>query len=527
LKQCPNCRANLADFVPSCPYCGVATPVPRTTGSSPARALPPQNSIKALFSLICGVLFLFPPTALVAVVLGHAALADIKKSAGWLTGQGLAVAGLVMGYVGIGAAAIFLVAVAFVLRSTLRQDVPGNEAAAIETMKTYRTAMVLYKVKCPERGFPDSLPRLGPGSGDCQHANLIDGRLAVRSPAKLGYQFLYQPGVHGQDKVTAFALVARPVMAGSTGRRYFYLDEALVIRQSNSQVVGRGSEPLEGGAESPADEENESQPFRLVGGGGFGERRGFGELVGLGGDRPTRRIAENPADQLSVQCMTGFVSLDPAEQGQTEKGQVPDQVERFVATELVGKAKRAVHHAVLGQDDGVFERSSANQTHGAQRLDVALETKGAGAGQQVPEGARFHEHLDLLLADERVREVHITLDPEFIGRIDADAAVLLDDLHRLYDLQIPAAPAQAARAGLFEQAHERLGRTVENRDLDRVDVDKDVVEAGGIDRGKQVFGGREQHALLHQAGGIADPGHVPAARLDRELVQVGAAENDS
>jgi Domain of unknown function (DUF4190) len=261
LKQCPNCRGNLADFVSSCPYCGVATPVPPAPGSQQAWQVPPENSTKALISLICGVLFLFPPAALVAVALGHVALADIRKSKGRLIGQGLAVAGLVMGYVGIGVAAIFLVAVGFAVRSTLRQDVPANEAAAIETMKTYRTALARYEVQCPSQGFPDSLARLGPGSGDCLHANLIGGRLAVGSPARLGYQFVYQPGVHERDKVTAFALVARPVMPGGTGRRYFYLDEAWVIRQSTSRLVGPRSDPLDGAAAADGqdDEEDDSR----------------------------------------------------------------------------------------------------------------------------------------------------------------------------------------------------------------------------------------------------------------------------
>ena len=35
-----------------------------------------------------------------------------------------------------------------------------------------------------------------------------------------------------------------------------------------------------------------------------------------------------------------------------------------------------------------------------------------------------------------------------------------------------------------------------------------------------------EHALLHQAGGIADAGHVKADGLDFETVKIGAPEND-
>ncbi len=54
----------------------------------------------------------------------------------------------------------------------------------------------------------------------------------------------------------------------------------------------------------------------------------------------------------------------------------------------------------------------------------------------------------------------------------------------------------------------------------------DVVDPAAIKRRQQVLGGRNQHALLHQAGGVADAGHVADVRLDFEIVEIHAAEND-
>src|SRR5438445_11743551 len=42
-----------------------------------------------------------------------------------------------------------------------------------------------------------------------------------------------------------------------------------------------------------------------------------------------------------------------------------------------------------------------------------------------------------------------------------------------------------------------------------------------------MLGSREQHALLHQAGGVADAGHVAATGFDPKVVKVGAAEDNS
>jgi hypothetical protein len=60
LKQCTNCRGNLADFVPLCPYRGVSQPVPEIAMAQQEFA-PPQSSNKAIASLVCGVLFLCAP----------------------------------------------------------------------------------------------------------------------------------------------------------------------------------------------------------------------------------------------------------------------------------------------------------------------------------------------------------------------------------------------------------------------------------------------------------------------------------
>jgi hypothetical protein len=39
--------------------------------------------------------------------------------------------------------------------------------------------------------------------------------------------------------------------------------------------------------------------------------------------------------------------------------------------------------------------------------------------------------------------------------------------------------------------------------------------------------GGEQDALLHEAGGIADPGDIVTVGFDREIVEVDSTENDA
>ncbi len=60
----------------------------------------------AIASLVTGLLFCLIVTAPAAVVLGYAALDQIKASNGWKTGRGMAIAGIVLGYLTIGSLAV-------------------------------------------------------------------------------------------------------------------------------------------------------------------------------------------------------------------------------------------------------------------------------------------------------------------------------------------------------------------------------------------------------------------------------------
>jgi Domain of unknown function (DUF4190) len=72
-------------------------------------ASPTGTNWKAIASLVCGILFFFLPAALLAIVFGHLSLAEIRKSAGRLTGHSIAMAGLILGYIGMGLLVILLV----------------------------------------------------------------------------------------------------------------------------------------------------------------------------------------------------------------------------------------------------------------------------------------------------------------------------------------------------------------------------------------------------------------------------------
>ena len=80
-------------------------------------AMPRQTSVLAVLSLVFGILgwTLLPGLgAIVAVVTGHIARAEIRRAPQTLEGDGLAIAGLVLGWLGI-VLGIALVALLLVL----------------------------------------------------------------------------------------------------------------------------------------------------------------------------------------------------------------------------------------------------------------------------------------------------------------------------------------------------------------------------------------------------------------------------
>ena len=96
--------------LPSVPQPPAAPPAPPQAAAPPPPAAPlPPTSGMAIASLVLGTVAVAGawccclgfPTGALAIILGHFALSKIRRSGGRLDGRGLAIAGLVMGYLGL------------------------------------------------------------------------------------------------------------------------------------------------------------------------------------------------------------------------------------------------------------------------------------------------------------------------------------------------------------------------------------------------------------------------------------------
>jgi uncharacterized protein DUF4190 len=76
----------------------------------PAPAVHVRVNGFAIASMVLGIFGVFAVTALLAVVFGHLALAQIKAAKGWQRGTGMALAGVILGYAFI---VIFVIGLVF------------------------------------------------------------------------------------------------------------------------------------------------------------------------------------------------------------------------------------------------------------------------------------------------------------------------------------------------------------------------------------------------------------------------------
>jgi type II secretory pathway pseudopilin PulG len=184
-----------------------------------------------------------------AIILGHLSRGDIKRSMGRLGGGGMALAGLIMGYISIGLS--LLIVPAMVLPNVMRARISANESAAASTVRTLNTAQVTYSTTYPTSGYARDLATLGPGpnGGSCsdpayntaQHACLIDGVLggphctAGNWCTKYGYRFTMNsetrcPETEGSGDIGCNYVVLATPESEVTGRKSYCSTADAVIR---------------------------------------------------------------------------------------------------------------------------------------------------------------------------------------------------------------------------------------------------------------------------------------------------------
>ena len=236
---CSQCGQTVQEGATFCSTCGKPNPpnagltgLPRQTFPGvPGPASPEKTSGMAIASLIFGILFLFFPLSLLAVIFGHVSLSQIKKSAGRLGGRGLAITGLVLGYLGIAMIPLILIIAAIAIPNLLRARMAANEASAVGAIREIDSAQATYQMTYEKVGYAPDLQSLGgvaPCAPSAATACLIDNQLAAATtlPGRHGYVFAVARSADGSQ----FVASAVPIQRNQTGLRSFCSTEDGKVR---------------------------------------------------------------------------------------------------------------------------------------------------------------------------------------------------------------------------------------------------------------------------------------------------------
>lgn len=221
---------------------------PYTGQSQAAQGQPyyvePQTDGKATGSLILGILSLLCFSFLAgipAVILGHISRKNIRLSMGRLKGDGMALAGLIMGYISIAFIPVILIIAAIAIPNVLRAKIAANESEAASVVRTLNTAQVTYQTTYPAKGYASDLETLGPGtSGVCgtpsqDAACLIEGQLATLN-VKDGFRFSISATCGTEGGCTDYVILASP-LSSQTGNRSFCSTSDAVIRYKRGEYL--------------------------------------------------------------------------------------------------------------------------------------------------------------------------------------------------------------------------------------------------------------------------------------------------
>ena len=148
--------------------------------------------------------------------------------------------------------AIILIIAAIAIPNLIRSKMAANEASAVASLRTINTAEVVYSSTYNTGSvFSADLAGLADASsGNCAASSfvptstsacLIDSALATATTnalPKSGYYFTYTPGSG------TYSLTAQPQNLNSTGVRFFYTDQSVVIRANAGAAAGTSSSPI-------------------------------------------------------------------------------------------------------------------------------------------------------------------------------------------------------------------------------------------------------------------------------------------
>lgn len=122
---------------------------------------------------------------------------------------------------------IILVIAAIAIPGFVQARMKANEASAVSSMRTIRTAQVLYSEAYPETGFSKTLVDLGPHGSNCESLSPSNACIITDEGLTNGFKsgYIFELISDGQTPSAGYTLNGIPENTGFTGRCSFSSDQ--------------------------------------------------------------------------------------------------------------------------------------------------------------------------------------------------------------------------------------------------------------------------------------------------------------
>lgn len=101
MKPCSVCGLEIQDAAIKCRFCKNWLVAPNAISMNQPAPLETTTSGLAIASLVLGITWVYWIGSIVALILGYVALREIRRNPGRIEGKGMAMAGIVLGWVGM------------------------------------------------------------------------------------------------------------------------------------------------------------------------------------------------------------------------------------------------------------------------------------------------------------------------------------------------------------------------------------------------------------------------------------------
>jgi prepilin-type processing-associated H-X9-DG protein len=214
----------------------------QVSSSEPSTYVAPQGSGLATASLICGIFLCFPPASLAAVILGIVGLN--RSKAAQVGGEGKAIAGIVLGALGL-----ILLAPAILAPALLAHGRDAaNRVRCAANLRQIGTACLRYSFE--NEKYPQDLEVLV-NNGYLTRADLNcpSSKPSASSPGRSSYVYL---GANMSQSTPASAILAYESIADhDDGLNLLFNDGHVVFNRMSAQKAAKMMEQLQAGQNPP------------------------------------------------------------------------------------------------------------------------------------------------------------------------------------------------------------------------------------------------------------------------------------